>query len=189
MLSALPFTRVIPSSVAEPALPPTLNSAPWCFGLSATAVELIEQPARRLRRGFAAAALLRFHDRRPGARALGFWQARRIRSIAIDDNLVALPLAERDRYRRLIAGVGDGDPVDLSLVKLPDGALIFPSAAGERVDLAPAAPSRSRDQALRYARNEARLSRAAVSRSPRHPRNDAAGCRRTGARRGGPMRT
>ncbi len=53
--------------------------------------------------------------------------ARGVRSIAIDDSLVALLLAERERYLRLAAGVADGDAVDLSLVKLPEGALMFPS--------------------------------------------------------------
>src|SRR5262249_43095775 len=49
------------------------------------------------------------------------------RTIEIDDDLVALLRAERDRYLRMIAGVSSGAAVDLSLVKLPEGALIFPS--------------------------------------------------------------
>jgi integrase len=49
------------------------------------------------------------------------------RTIAIDDGLAGLLSAERGRYLRLTAGVADGADVDLSLVKLPDGALIFPS--------------------------------------------------------------
>jgi integrase len=42
-------------------------------------------------------------------------------------------VAERDRHLRIIAGVADGAPVDLSLVKLPAGALMFPNppAAGK----------------------------------------------------------
>jgi integrase len=48
------------------------------------------------------------------------------RTIAIDDDLVALLLAERQKHLRIAAGVPDGVAVDLSLVKLPDGALMFP---------------------------------------------------------------
>jgi len=59
---------------------------------------------------------------------------RGIRTIAIDDNLVALLCAERDNHRRILAGVGQHEAVDLSLVKLPSGALVFPSAAISRID-------------------------------------------------------
>src|SRR5215469_11114869 len=48
------------------------------------------------------------------------------RTIEIDDDLVALLCAERDRYLRLVAGVPTGAAVDLGLVKLPEGALLFP---------------------------------------------------------------
>lgn len=49
------------------------------------------------------------------------------RTIAIDDGLAALLTAEREKYLRLTAGVADAADVDLSLVKLPEGALIFPT--------------------------------------------------------------
>jgi integrase len=52
------------------------------------------------------------------------------RTIQIDDDLVALLLAEREKYLRIKAGVPDGAQVDLSLVKLPPDALIFPSPMG-----------------------------------------------------------
>jgi integrase len=48
------------------------------------------------------------------------------RTITIDDDLLALLLAERDKLLRLIAGVPEGAAVDLGLIKLPDGALMFP---------------------------------------------------------------
>ena len=35
-------------------------------------------------------------------------------------------VAERERYLRIVAGVPDGTEVDLSLVKLPPDALMFP---------------------------------------------------------------
>jgi integrase len=52
------------------------------------------------------------------------------RTIAIDEGLADLLSAERETYLCLRTGVADGTAVDLSLVKLPDGALIFPSPAG-----------------------------------------------------------
>jgi integrase len=60
---------------------------------------------------------------------------RGLRSVAIDDNLIGLLCAERDRHLRLVAGVPDGSPVDLRMVKMPPDALILPSPAG-RFDLA-----------------------------------------------------
>ena len=61
------------------------------------------------------------------------------RAIAIDDGLAALlpsirNRTEHEQYSRLAAGVPDGADVDLSLVKLSEGALIFPAppaGAGE----------------------------------------------------------
>jgi integrase len=49
------------------------------------------------------------------------------RTITIDAALVELLLSERDKYLRLAAGVPAGATVDLSLVKLPVDALMFPS--------------------------------------------------------------
>jgi integrase len=58
---------------------------------------------------------------------------RGLRTIALDDGSVSLLLKERDTHLRLRAGVPDGVEVDLSLVRLPDDALIFPNppAAGQ----------------------------------------------------------
>jgi integrase len=50
------------------------------------------------------------------------------RTIKIDDELLSLLVAERERHLRIVAGVSDGAPVDLSLVKLPAGAFMFPNA-------------------------------------------------------------
>jgi integrase len=49
------------------------------------------------------------------------------RTIAISDDLATLLTAEREHHLRIVAGVPAGAPVDLSLVKLPEGALIFPA--------------------------------------------------------------
>ena len=50
-----------------------------------------------------------------------------VRTITLDDGLVAALLAEYDRHRRIIAGISAADDIDLSLVKLPERALIFPA--------------------------------------------------------------
>jgi integrase len=54
-------------------------------------------------------------------------RARHKRTITIDDYLIELLCAEREKHLRIKAGVPNGAPVDLSLVKLPDNALMFPN--------------------------------------------------------------
>jgi integrase len=61
-----------------------------------------------------------------GLRIKGPKTERGKRTIAIDDDLIGLLTAERDRHLRIFAGVPDGLPVDLTLVKLPDDTLMFP---------------------------------------------------------------
>jgi integrase len=56
---------------------------------------------------------------------------RGIRTNVIDDNLSKLLLGLRDKHLRLVAGVPDDTEVDTSLVKLPEGALMFPSFVGD----------------------------------------------------------
>lgn len=60
------------------------------------------------------------------------------RTIILDDGLVALLIAERQKYQRIIAGVADGQGVDFSLVKLPANALMFPAvpSRGAAFDIA-----------------------------------------------------
>jgi integrase len=58
---------------------------------------------------------------------------RGIRTISIDDDLVALLIAERGKYLRLVAGVPDAAGVDLSLIKLPEDALVFPTGVGGKI--------------------------------------------------------
>jgi integrase len=48
------------------------------------------------------------------------------RTITIDDDLIGLLVVEREKLQRVQAGLPDGIAVDLSLVKLPDDALMFP---------------------------------------------------------------
>jgi integrase len=58
--------------------------------------------------------------------------SRGVRTITVDDSLVGLLASERDRHLRLMGGIADGEFVDMSLlqIKMPEGALIFPSPAG-----------------------------------------------------------
>ena len=65
-----------------------------------------------------------------GLRIKGPKTERGKRTITIDDDLIALLLAERERHLRIAAGVPDGATVDLSLVKLPADALMFPNPPG-----------------------------------------------------------
>jgi integrase len=57
------------------------------------------------------------------------------RTIQIDDALVRLLLSVRERHLRLVAGIPDAAQVDLSLIKLPEGALMFPSPHAGNIDL------------------------------------------------------
>ncbi|BBZ96186.1 site-specific integrase [Bradyrhizobium diazoefficiens] len=56
------------------------------------------------------------------------------RTIALDDATVALLVAEREKHQRIMASLPDGAEVDLSLIRLPDDALIFPAMPGPRQD-------------------------------------------------------
>ncbi|MGO4512977.1 site-specific integrase [Bradyrhizobium sp. 2TAF36] len=60
------------------------------------------------------------------------WRGKR--TIALDDCTVALLVAEREKHQRIMAGIPDGAEVDLTLVKLPDDALIFPARPGAGQD-------------------------------------------------------
>ncbi len=57
--------------------------------------------------------------------------ARGTRTIAVDDGLLALLADIRGTHRQLVAGVPDGATADLSLVKLPDAALVFPAPGAD----------------------------------------------------------
>jgi integrase len=61
--------------------------------------------------------------------------ARGKRTITIDDDLIALLIAERARHQRVLAGVPEGAKIDLSLIKLPDDALMFPALPGPGEDV------------------------------------------------------
>jgi integrase len=62
-----------------------------------------------------------------GLRIKGPKTERGKRTITIDDDLLGLLIGAHHRHLRIVAGVPDGAPVDLSLVKLPAEALMFPN--------------------------------------------------------------
>jgi integrase len=76
------------------------------------------------------------------------------RTITIDDDLLAMLLAERDKHLRIVAGISAGAPVDLSLIKLPKDALMFPNLGA---DLSFVAPRRPRDFTKAFATRAKRL--------------------------------
>jgi len=49
-------------------------------------------------------------------------------------------VAEREKYLRMVAGVPDGVDIDLSLLRLPDDALMFPNLSGDMHLAAPRHP-------------------------------------------------
>jgi integrase len=55
---------------------------------------------------------------------------RGMRTFRIDDNLAKMLAAHREKQQRLVAGIPDDADVDLSLIKLPDGVLLFPGGDG-----------------------------------------------------------
>jgi integrase len=83
--------------------------------------------------------------------------ARGTRSITIDDDLLALLIAEREKQQRLIAGVPDGVAVDLSLVKLPDDALIFPNPPAKGAVFSLSAPRNPRNTTKEFVRKATAL--------------------------------
>lgn len=83
--------------------------------------------------------------------------ARGSRTIALDDGTVALLLREREKHLRIKAGIPDGVEVDLSLIRLPDLALVFPALPepGEGVDFTK--PRNPRNFSKEFARRAKKL--------------------------------
>ena len=80
---------------------------------------------------------------------------RRTATISIDDDTLALLLAERERHLRIVAGAPDGVPVDVSLVKLPDGAFMFPNPPAPGGSFSLAAPRNPRNTTKEFVRKAA----------------------------------
>jgi integrase len=79
------------------------------------------------------------------------------RTITVDDDLIALLVAEREKYLRLIAGVPAGVPVNLGLVKLPDDALVFPNPPAKGAAFSLTAPRNPRNTTKEFVRKATAL--------------------------------
>jgi integrase len=82
---------------------------------------------------------------------------RGLRTVALDDGSVAMLLQLRQTHLRLLAGVPDGVDVDLSLVKLPDDALIFPNPPGHGEDFSFSAPRLPQSFSVQFAKQAAKI--------------------------------
>jgi integrase len=111
---------------------------------------------------------------------------RGFRTIDLDDSTVNILLIERGKYQRLMAGIPDGAAVDLSLVRLPSKALMFPDVPerGSDVDLEKPRNPRNFSKEVRASRGRNRHGRNPISRPARRPCDGASGCRHTRPSRG-----
>jgi integrase len=75
------------------------------------------------------------HTKRFGLRLKAPKTWRGTRTVALDPATVALLVRHRETHQRLFAGVPDGAEVDLSMVRLPAGALMFPNPPGPGEDV------------------------------------------------------
>jgi integrase len=83
------------------------------------------------------------------------WRGKR--TIALDDGSVAILLKEKERHLRIKAGIPDGVDVDLSLIRLPDDALIFPAVPVAGEDFSFTKPRNPRNFSKEFARRAALL--------------------------------
>ena len=82
---------------------------------------------------------------------------RGLRAIALDDASLAILLREKERHQRICAGIPDGVEVDLSLVRLPNDALIFPAPPKSGHDFSFNTPRNPRNFSKEFARRARRL--------------------------------
>jgi integrase len=77
---------------------------------------------------------------------------RGLRTISLDDGTIKTLLAERERHQRIHAGIPDGTDVDLSLIRLAAGSLMFPAVqeTGKEFDFT--APRNPRNFSKEFAR-------------------------------------
>jgi integrase len=75
----------------------------------------------------------------------------------LDDATISVLVAEKERHLRLMAGIPDGASVDLSLVKLPPGSLMFPSPPEPGKDFDFCKPRNPRNFSKEFARKADRL--------------------------------
>lgn len=84
--------------------------------------------------------------------------ARGRRTIDLDDATVSLLLRQREAHQRVAAGVPDGTEVDLSLVRLPATALMFPNPPEPGTDFSFTTPRIPRSVSQAFARHAERIS-------------------------------
>jgi integrase len=83
---------------------------------------------------------------------------RGLRTITLDAATIAMLLEEKARHQRIKAAIPDGVvEVDLSLVRLPPGALMFPATPTKGGDFDFSAPRNPRNFSKEYARRAKRL--------------------------------
>jgi integrase len=82
---------------------------------------------------------------------------RGLRAIALDDGSLAILLKEKEKHLRIRAGIPDGVEVDLSLVRLPEDALIFPALPEPGEDFSFTTPRNPRNFSKEFARRAKRL--------------------------------
>jgi hypothetical protein len=85
------------------------------------------------------------------------WIDRGLRTVALDDDSIAFLLKEKEKHLRIKVGVPDAADVDLSLVRLPDGALMFPNVPDPGEDFSFTASCNPRNFSKEYARRAKRL--------------------------------
>jgi integrase len=78
--------------------------------------------------------------------------ARGLRAIGLDDSTLSMLVGIRETHLRLAAGIPDGATVDLSLIRLPAGAMIFPNPAEPGADFSFTAPRLPRSVSQAFAR-------------------------------------
>jgi integrase len=82
---------------------------------------------------------------------------RGLRTIALDDATNTILLNEKEKYLRIRAGVPEGAAVDLSLMRLPQEALIFPAAPAPGEGFSLTKPRNPRNFSKEFARRARRL--------------------------------
>ncbi|WP_315737953.1 tyrosine-type recombinase/integrase [Bradyrhizobium sp. SZCCHNR1093] len=92
------------------------------------------------------------HTKRFGLRLKAPKSARGFRTIGLDDATLGVLLAEMRKHQQLMAGIPDGADVDLSLVKLPPKALMFPAAPDIGQDFVLTAPRMPRNVSKEFRR-------------------------------------
>jgi integrase len=82
---------------------------------------------------------------------------RGLRTITLDAGTITMLNVEKDRHLRIRAGIPDGADVDLTLVRLPPGALMFPALPAAGQDFEFTAPRNPRNFSKEFARRANRL--------------------------------